>query len=365
MQTVPWGVVSTAGTGIGHHLAEYTTLRLGGPAMRLVVADTAAAAVETVTVADTDNTGLLVLGGGSNLVIGDDGVAGTVLRMANKGVEVSRDGEQASVDLAAGEDWDDVVARLVTEGVGGLECLSGIPGRVGATPIQNVGAYGCEISELLISARVHDRSSGRVTEWAPADLGFSYRSSVLKGTARGLVLGVRLRLRRDGMSMPIRYAELARVLGVETGSRVPAAEVRAAVLELRRGKGMVLEPSDHDTWSAGSFFTNPIVADSEIETVLARIGDVVGDTARIPRFPATEGTKLSAAWLIEHAGFPKGYAGAGGRVSLSTKHTLALTNRGSASTADLLALAREVRDGVSSRFGVTLHPEPLLLNCAL
>jgi len=364
-QTVPWGAVSTVGTGIGHVLADHTTLRLGGPATRLVVADSAAEASHTVATADAQGAELLVLGGGSNLVVADRGVDGTVLLVANSGVDFTRSGQHVVADLAAGEDWDDVVARTVAEGFGGLECLSGIPGRVGATPIQNVGAYGCEISELLLSARVHDRRGGDVADWAPDDLGFTYRNSVLKGTARGLVLSVQLRLRRDGMSMPIRYAELADVLGVDTGTRVPASEARAAVLELRRGKGMVLDPADHDTWSAGSFFTNPILDDDDVDTVLARIRRVVGDDVRVPRFPAAGGTKLSAAWLIERAGFPKGNAGPGGRVRLSTKHTLAVTNRGGASTAELLTLAREVRDGVAARFGVTLHPEPLLLNCTL
>lgn len=357
--------MSTVGTGIEHNLAEYTTLRLGGPATRMVLAEGATDAVEAVAEADANGTALLLLGGGSNLVISDAGFDGTVLRIANSGVTFSRDGDAVTADLAAGEDWDDVVARSIDEGFGGLECLSGIPGRVGATPIQNVGAYGCEISELLSSARVYERQERRVAELAPSDLGFTYRSSVLKGTERGVVLSVRLLLRGDGLSMPIRYAELARVLGVEVGSRVPAPEARAAVLELRRGKGMVLDSSDHDTWSAGSFFTNPIVSEVDTAAALQRIREVVGDDVRIPLFPVESGSKLSAAWLIERAGFGKGYGTADGRARLSTKHTLAVTNRGSASTAELLALAREVRDGVAERFDITLRPEPLLINCTL
>ena len=348
-----------------HVLADYTTLRLGGPAARMSVADSGDGLVEAVAAADSRGSELLLLGGGSNLVIGDDGFDGAVLRIANRGVELTRDEDTARVTLAAGEDWDEVVAHTVAEGYGGLECLSGIPGLVGATPIQNVGAYGCEISELLVSARIYDRRLGSVTELGPEDLGFTYRGSALKGTDRGVVLSVRLALRPDGLSQPIRYTELARTLGVDVGSRVPAAAAREAVLELRRGKGMVLDPGDHDTWSAGSFFTNPIVADNDVDAVLARIRAVVGDEVRVPTFPADGGTKLSAAWLIERAGFAKGYAGQGGRVRLSGKHTLALTNRGTASTADLLALAREVRDGVAERFGVTLRPEPLLVNCTL
>ena len=348
-----------------HALDDYTTLRLGGPVARMSAADSEDDLVQAVADADVSGSELLLLGGGSNLVIGDDGFEGAVLRIANRGVELTRDGDTAWVTLAAGEDWDEVVARTVAEGYGGLECLSGIPGLVGATPIQNVGAYGCEISELLVSARVYDRRLGSVDELGPDDLGFTYRGSALKGTDRGVVLSVRLALRPDGLSQPIRYAELARTLGVDVGTRVPAADAREAVLELRRGKGMVLDSHDHDTWSAGSFFTNPIVAENDVDLVLARIRAVVGDNARLPTFPADGGTKLSAAWLIERAGFAKGYAGPGGRVRLSSKHTLALTNRGNASTADLLALAREVRDGVAERFGIALRPEPLLINCAM
>ncbi|SFK82367.1 UDP-N-acetylmuramate dehydrogenase [Amycolatopsis sacchari] len=327
-------------------LAEHTTLRLGGPAREFVVAET----TEDLLSAVRGTRGpVLLLGGGSNLVIGDAGFDGTVVKIATSGWRV--DGTE--VEVAAGQNWDEFVAAMVDAGLGGLECLSGIPGSVGATPIQNVGAYGCEVADLLTSIECYDRRVGEVRTMTADELGFAYRTSVLKGTDAGIVLSVRFALREDGLSAPIRYAELARKLGVELGARVPAAQAREAVLELRRGKGMVLDAGDHDTWSAGSFFTNPIVAE-----------DVLADV-EMPRYPADGGVKLSAAWLIEHAGFGKGYAGPGGRVSLSSKHTLALTNRGGATTADLLALAREVRDGVRARFGVTLHPEPLLINCSL
>ncbi|GAA4659125.1 MULTISPECIES: UDP-N-acetylmuramate dehydrogenase [Amycolatopsis] len=327
-------------------LAEHTTLRLGGPAREFVVAETTEDLLSAVRGARGP---VLLLGGGSNLVIGDAGFDGTVVKIATSGWRV--DGTE--VEVAAGQNWDEFVAAMVDAGLGGLECLSGIPGSVGATPIQNVGAYGCEVADLLTSIECYDRRVGEVRTMTADELGFAYRTSVLKGTDAGIVLSVRFALREDGLSAPIRYAELARKLGVELGARVPAAQAREAVLELRRGKGMVLDADDHDTWSAGSFFTNPIVAE-----------DVLADV-EMPRYPADGGVKLSAAWLIEHAGFGKGYAGPGGRVSLSSKHTLALTNRGGATTADLLALAREVRDGVRARFGVTLHPEPLLINCSL
>lgn len=329
-------------------LAEHTTLRLGGPAREFVVAETTSELLSAVRAASEP---ILLLGGGSNLVVADEGFGGTVIKIATRGWRI--DGSEVCV--AAGQNWDEFVAAMVDAGLGGLECLSGIPGSVGATPIQNVGAYGCEVADVLTSIECFDRASGQVRTMTADELGFSYRSSVFKGTDRGIVLSVRFALRPDGLSAPIRYAELARELGVELGARVPAALARQAVLRLRRGKGMVLDPNDHDTWSAGSFFTNPIVAPE----VLDRMPDAV------PRYPADGGVKLSAAWLIEHAGFPKGYPGPHGPVSLSTKHTLALTNRGSATTAELLALAREVRDGVHATFGVSLTPEPLLINCAL
>ncbi|WP_410668337.1 UDP-N-acetylmuramate dehydrogenase [Amycolatopsis sp. cmx-4-68] len=340
-------------------LAAYTTLRLGGPARRFVSAVTSEDLVTAVGEADAAGEPALLLGGGSNLVVGDAGFDGTLIEVATTGWR--RDGDL--VEVQAGQNWDAFVAALVEAGLGGLECLSGIPGSVGATPIQNVGAYGCEVAESIVSVELYDRRTREVRTLKADELGFAYRTSVLKGTDTGVVLSVRFEIREDGLSAPIRYAELARTLGVEIGARVPAAEAREAVLKLRRGKGMVLDPDDHDTWSAGSFFTNPIVPSAEAEVVVRRITSSVGTD--VPQYPAEGGVKLSAAWLIERAGFAKGYPGPGGRVSLSTKHTLALTNRGDATTEDLLTLAREVRDGVYERFGVRLHPEPLLINCVI
>ncbi|SFW48714.1 UDP-N-acetylmuramate dehydrogenase [Amycolatopsis australiensis] len=340
-------------------LSAYTTLRLGGPARRFVSAVTSEDLVAAVREADAAGEPVLLLGGGSNLVVADAGFDGTLVEVATTGWR--RDG--AVVDVEAGQNWDAFVAALVEAGLGGLECLSGIPGSVGATPIQNVGAYGREVAESIVSLELYDRRTREVRTLKADELGFAYRTSVLKGTDSGVVLSVRFEVSEDGLSAPIRYAELARTLGVEIGARVPAAEAREAVLKLRRGKGMVLDPDDHDTWSAGSFFTNPIIPSAEAGAVLARITERVG--AEVPQYPADGGVKLSAAWLIERAGFAKGYPGPGNRVSLSTKHTLALTNRGNATTEDLLALAREVRDGVHERFGVRLHPEPLLINCVI
>ena len=338
-------------------LAPLTTLRLGGPARQLVDAETADEVVEAL------REPALVIGGGSNLVIADEGWPGTVVRISTRGRRVERrpDGS-VLLTVEAGEEWDDVVAATVADGLGGLECLSGIPGRTGAVPVQNVGAYGVEIADALVDV---DLLAGGVVRRVPAaDLGLAYRTSVLKGRSDAVVLRVRIALPGDALSAPVRYAELARALGVAPGERVPAAVARETVLGLRRGKGMVLDPADHDTWSAGSFFTNPVVADGELAGVLAAIETRLGDVL-VPQYPADGGTKLSAGWLIERAGFSKGYPGENAVARLSTKHTLALTNRGAAKSEDLLALARDVRDGVQAAFGVRLEPEPVTVGCAI
>ncbi|HEU5469790.1 MAG TPA: UDP-N-acetylmuramate dehydrogenase [Actinophytocola sp.] len=346
-------------------LSGHTTLRLGGPAARFVAPGTAEEVAAAVRAADRSGDPVLVLGGGSNVVVPDTGFPGTVVRVANLGTEIDRVDGALRLTADAGENWDTVVAATVEAGLGGLECLSGIPGLVGATPVQNVGAYGVEVSQLLLSVDLLDRATGAVHTLPADELGLGYRTSVLKNTAAAVVLRVRFELTDGGRSAPIRYTELARALGVRQGTRVPVADARAAVLSLRRGKGMVLDPADHDTWSVGSFFTNPVVAEPDLPDVLTRIGTVVGPVP-VPQYPAGPGlTKLSAAWLIERAGFAKGHPGPGARVSLSHKHTLALTNRGTATTADLLALAREVRDGVHTTFGIALHPEPVLVGCTL
>jgi UDP-N-acetylmuramate dehydrogenase len=341
----------------GAPLAPHTTLRLGGPADRLLEARSADEIVEVVRTADAAGEPLLVLGGGSNVVVADEGVPGTalLLRNAGHGVERSADGE-VLVTVEAGEDWDALVAATTAAGLGGLECLSGIPGSTGATPVQNVGAYGVEIADLLVDVDLYDRRAGVVRPHVPASaLGLAYRTSVVKHRDDAVVLRVRFRMRADGVSAPIRYPELARALGVAPGATVPAGDAREAVLALRRGKGMVLDAGDHDTWSVGSFFTNPVLPAADAP-------DVPG----LPRWPTGPGrVKLSAAWLIENAGFRRGHSGPGGRVGLSDKHVLALSNRGGGTTHDLLRLAAEVRDGVRARFGVSLTAEPVLVGCAL
>ncbi len=359
---------SSAPTRFAVPLAGHTTLRLGGPAERLVRADSAEAVLATVRAADADGEPLLVLGGGSNVVVADSGVPGTTLQVAHTGRSLRRlAGGGVELTVAAGENWDDVVAACVAGGHSGLECLSGIPGRVGAVPVQNVGAYGVEIAELLLDVDLYDRRAGTLRERVPAAaLGLGYRTSALKGRSDVVVLAIRLVL-GDG-ARPVRYPELARALGVEVGAAVPAAATRDAVLALRRSKGMVLDPSDHDTWSAGSFFTNPVVAADEADEVAGTAARRAGDSAAsMPRYPAAGDAmvKLSAAWLISSAGFERGHPGPGGRVALSGKHTLALTNRGAGTAADLLVLAAEVRDGVHAAFGVSLAPEPVLVGCAL
>ncbi|WP_443043090.1 UDP-N-acetylmuramate dehydrogenase [Streptomyces sp. NBC_00370] len=343
-------------------LAPLTTFRLGGPATRLVTATTDDEVVTAVREADAAGTPLLIIGGGSNLVIGDKGFEGTALRIATTGFRL----DGTTLELAAGEVWTDAVARTVEAGLAGVECLAGIPGSAGATPIQNVGAYGQEVSATITEVVAYDRTTGAVTTLTNAECAFAYRHSRFKEQpTRWVVLRVRFALEdAGGLSAPLKYPETARALGVEAGERVPAATARETVLKLRAGKGMVLDPEDHDTWSAGSFFTNPILDDGEFESFVARARVRLGGDITPPAFPAGEGfTKTSAAWLIDKAGFTKGYGT--GPARISTKHTLALTNRGAATTEDLLALAREVVGGVRDAFGITLVNEPVTVGVSL
>ncbi|MEV7397492.1 UDP-N-acetylmuramate dehydrogenase [Aeromicrobium sp. NPDC092404] len=337
-------------------LAELTTLRLGGPAKAVIDATSEQQLLDAVRVADEAGDPILVVAGGSNLVVADEGVPGTVIRVSTRGVTVDSDAcSGAMVTVAAGQPWDALVARAVDEGWVGIEALSGIPGSTGATPIQNVGAYGQEVAQTIATVRAYDRFERKVRTIHAVDCAFGYRTSRFKAEPqRWLVLSVAFQFRLGELGAPVAYAELARVLGVEIGQRAPAAEVREAVLELRRGKGMVLDPDDHDTWSAGSFFTNPLLTPDQADSL----------PAEAPRFAQPDGSiKTSAAWLIDHAGFDKGLTR--GRVRLSSKHVLALTNRGGATTAELLDLAREVRDGVREAYGITLVNEPVLVGCEL
>jgi UDP-N-acetylmuramate dehydrogenase len=348
-------------------LADHTTVRLGGPARAFLRAGTEAELIEAVRAADAGGEPVLILGGGSNLVVADEGFDGTVIQVATRGIVHDAPGV---ITVAAGEEWDAVVARAIAGGLAGLECLSGIPGRVGATPIQNVGAYGQEVSQTIIKVRAYDRFT-RETLFIPnGQCGFGYRTSVFKRGQPGrfLILSVTFSLAEQALSAPVRYAELAAALGVRVGDRVESARARSAVIELRRRKGMVIDPADPDTRSVGSFFVNPVLDGAELAVVEKAARARCGEGTRVPRFEVSgsgEGlVKVPAAWLIEQAGFAKGY-GLGDGARISSKHTLALVNPGPGSTAGLIALARAIRDGVRDTFGVCLTPEPVLVGVTL
>ena len=349
-------------------IAMHTTMRVGGPAARMVVVETADELVDAVREVDDADEPLLVLGGGSNLVVADAGFAGTVVKVATRGVHVDSQDRcgGANVTVAAGEDWDGLVAVAVEQGWSGIEALSGIPGSTGATPIQNVGAYGQEVAQTIARVRVWDRVDRRVRTMSTSDCHFSYRHSVFKESDRFVVVDVMFQLVLATLSQPVRYADLATELGVEVGERVPLADARDAVLAQRRKRGMVLDAADHDTWSCGSFFTNPVLSADEFEALERRVADRLGGGAPAPpRFPDGHGNvKTSAAWLIERAGFGKAF-GMPGPAALSTKHTLAVTNRGAATASEVVDLARRVRDGVREAFGLTLVNEPVLVGHAL
>ncbi len=350
-------------------LSQLTTAEVGGPAANYRQAGTEAEIIDAVRTADAVGEKLLIVGGGSNLVVSDDGFPGTVLKIASEGFTVTSEDTcgGVSVVVQAGHNWDALVEHAVLHAWSGLEALSGIPGATGATPVQNVGAYGADVSQTIAAVRTWDRERNAVQTFTNSELRFGYRDSILKqttveGSPRYVVLTVEFQLPLGRMSAPIRYAELARALGVDVGQRAYANDVRREVLRLRASKGMVLDASDRDTYSTGSFFTNPVVSEADA----AELPDDA------PRYPAGKDgqVKLSAAWLIDRSGFSKGYglepsSVSGGRASLSTKHTLAITNRGGASAADVVAIAREVRAGVVDHFGILLHPEPLLIGLSL
>ncbi|CAN5645041.1 UDP-N-acetylmuramate dehydrogenase [soil metagenome] len=338
-------------------LAPLTTLRVGPVARRMITCTTTEQAVDALGVlADADP---LLLAGGSNVLIADHLTGLTVVKLAMPRIVV----DGSMIRAEAGAVWDDVVVASLQAGLGGLECLSGIPGSTGATPVQNVGAYGAEVSDTLTRVRLLDRRTGEL-HWVSGDqLGFGYRTSILKHpVATGpapVVMEVEFALDETGRSAPLRYGELSSTLGVAAGERADAGQVRDAVLALRRSKGMVLDADDHDTWSAGSFFTNPVISVVDFEQLQA------GVSGPVPNYPAGDAVKLAAGWLVEHAGFGKGFPGEGAPARLSGKHALALTNRGAATSADVLDLARQVRDGVLARFGIRLEPEPVLVGCVI
>jgi UDP-N-acetylmuramate dehydrogenase len=345
-------------------LADLTTLRLGGPAKRVETATSTDQLVDLVRTADAAGEPVLIVGGGSNLVVADEGWDGLVVLVRTPDVRIaqsesaqseSADGEPVQGDSVqvvadAGVSWDTLVALSVDRGWSGLAAMSGIPGLTGATPIQNVGAYGSEVSDVIAGLRVLDRETGEVENWPPERCGFGFRTSAFKHTDRYVILDVAFELQQSPVAPPVRYLEVAHRLGVEPGDTAPSEQVRAVVLELRGSKGMLLDPADQDTWSVGSFFVNPVVPPEQVPD-------------GCPNWVVDEHIKLSAAWLIEQAGFHKGYGH--GHVTLSNKHSLALTNRGGATTAELLEVAREIRDGVDARFGIRLRPEAHLVGVEL
>ncbi|WP_350347879.1 UDP-N-acetylmuramate dehydrogenase [Agromyces sp. G08B096] len=388
--------------------SDLTTLQVGGPIGRLVTATTQRDLVDLATAAWHDGERWLALGGGSNLLVGDDGFDGTVIRILTRGIEVLSDAPTGSVRVRvqAGETWDDLVAWSVAQGFSGLEALSGIPGSVGAAPVQNIGAYGQELEASLVAVEFLDEGADAPRRMPADELELGYRTSVLKRGLAGIVVSVELELHDtageravlgEALGQPIAYGQLAQALGVQLGDRVPVAAVRDAVLGLRRSKGMVLDADDRDSVSAGSFFTNPIVTErvartlpgdaprwylepdrpdevvplaalasqSPLDAFLAHQASVEASEAVAVDEPAEPLVKLSAAWLIEHAGIRRGFALPGSRAAISSKHTLALTNRGGATARDVAELARFVQGRVQAEFGIVLHPEPVLVDLEL
>ncbi len=357
------------------NLSELTTLRVGGPAGRLLEARTRDELVDAALAAWSDDDAL-ILGGGSNLVVADAGLPGTVVRVMTRGVERLPEVPglgAVRLRVEAGEPWDAVVDHAVANGWQGVEALSGIPGTAGAAPMQNIGAYGQEVGPRIAAIDFLDRETGEVVRLSGQDLGFGYRTSALKRGRAGVVLAIELGLTDDGgRSEPIRYQQLASALGVRLGDRAPVAEVRAAVLELRRSKGMVVDPADPDSVSAGSFFTNPIVGEHFARglppdaprwpTEPERAPQVLPlGSPILPPAPREHQVKLSAAWLIERAGIGRGFSIPGSAAAISRKHTLAIVNRGGASARDIEQLAGFVQTRVLAEFGVALQPEPVLV----
>lgn len=327
-------------------LSKYTSFRVGGPATKIVQVSTQAQIIAAIE--DAGDTPILIMGGGTNVLIADKGFEGTVIRISNNSVQSEVDAcSGATLTIGAGEDWDSFVQTTITSGFAGLETLSGIPGTVGASPIQNIGAYGHEVSEFVTRVRSYDRQEKALKTFTNSECQFSYRNSYFKAhPGRYVVLDVQFQLRRGEFSDPITYLELAKKLGVELGDKASVIATREAVLQLRASKGMLLTADDHDSWSAGSFFTNPIISQE--------IADTLPNAA--PKWPLNDGrVKISAAWLIENAGIHKGDEVGGARIS--TKHVLALTNSGDATASDIAELAKRARNQVKEIFGISLEAE--------
>ena len=327
-------------------LSQFTSFRVGGPAKKVIQVSTESEIIAAIE--EAGDSPVLIIGGGTNMLISDKGFDGTVIHISNNSVQAEVDAcSGATLTIGAGEDWDNFVQTTIDRGFAGLETLSGIPGTVGAAPIQNIGAYGHEVSEFITRVRTYDRQLKEIYTFTNSQCEFTYRNSYFKAhPGRYIVLDVQFQIRIGEMSDPITYLELAKKLGVELGDKAPVKETRTAVLELRASKGMLLSQDDHDSWSAGSFFTNPIVSQQQ--------ADQLPNAA--PKWPLIDGrVKISAAWLIENSGTQKGDEVGGARIS--TKHVLALTNSGTATAADIAELAKRARNQVKEVFGITLEAE--------
>ncbi|CAB4551620.1 MAG: UDP-N-acetylmuramate dehydrogenase [Actinobacteria bacterium] len=335
-------------------LRDYTSLRVGGEATRFIEASSEAEIISAIE--SCGDSQILIIGGGTNILVADSGFAGTVIRLSNNKTESEIDAcSGATLTIGAGSDWDRFVASTITRGFAGLETLSGIPGTVGAAPIQNIGAYGHEVSEFITQVRTYDREKKAIKTFTNSECEFEYRNSIFKkNPERYVVISVQFQLRIGQESTPITYIELAKKLGINQGDKALVTQTRDAVIELRRSKGMILDRNDRDSWSAGSFFTNPIVS--------AEVAASLPEAA--PRWPASDGlVKVSAAWLIENSGINKGDASGGARIS--SKHVLALTNAGNATAEDLCTLARQVQQSVRKTFAIELTPEVNLVGVKL
>ena len=335
-------------------LRDFTSLRVGGPAKNFVEAHNEEEIIAALIAAG--DSPVLILGGGTNLLISDQGFAGTVIHITNNSLVAEVDAcSGATLTIGAGENWDDFVALTIERGFAGLETLSGIPGTIGAAPIQNIGAYGHEVSEFITRVRTYDRKAQSIKTFTNLECEFEYRSSIFKrNPGQFIILDVQFQIRIGDSSEPITYLELAKKLNVQMGDKAPVQTVRQAVLELRASKGMLLSPDDHDSWSAGSFFTNPVVSQ--------QAADALPDAA--PKWPLIDGrVKISAAWLIENAGIHKGDEVGGARIS--TKHVLALTNAGDATATDLIELAKIAQAKVYEKFAIKLEPEVNLVGLSL
>jgi UDP-N-acetylmuramate dehydrogenase len=335
-------------------LRDYTSLRVGGPAKKFVEAHTEKEIIDAIL--EAGDSPVLIMGSGTNILVSDSGFEGTVIHISNNSLKSEIDAcSGATLTIGAGENWDEFVAMTIERGLAGLESLSGIPGTIGAAPIQNIGAYGHEVSEFITQVRTYDRQVKAIKTFTNSECEFKYRDSHFKShPGRYIVLEVGFQLRQGEFTTPIMYAELAKKLGIEIGEKAEVAATRAAVLELRKSKGMLLSKDDHDSWSAGSFFTNPIISPEQASKL----------PSDAPRWPMSDGRiKTSAAWLIEHSGIHKGdsHGGAG----ISTKHVLALTNKGDATASDIAELAKIARKSVEEKFGITLVPEVNLVGINL